>query len=101
MEVTGCHFELLALPVSSGGNVLKRSIVSSDMSINSPSWICLSSLLGTGGSPAPNKEVDGMLAEWSWLLDAGLFKSCWPLVPACLLYLAPLWMMHQLLQVYA
>ena len=25
-----------------------------------------------------------MLAEWSWLLNAGLFKSCWLLMPACL-----------------
>ena len=84
VEVTGHRFELLALLVSLGGNVFKWSIVSSDMSINSPSWIRLISLLSTGGSPAPNEKVDGILAEWSWLLDAGLFKSCWPLAPACL-----------------
>ena len=71
MEVTGRRFELVALLVSSGGNMLKRSMVSSDMSINSPSCICLISLLGTGGSPAPNKEADEMLAEWS-----NVVKSC-------------------------
>ena len=42
------------------------------------------SLLDTGGSPVPNKEVNEILVEWSQLLDAGLFKSCRPLVPACL-----------------
>ena len=62
MEVTGQRFELVALLVSSGGNMLKRSMVSSDMSINSPSWIRLISLLGVGGSPALNKEADEMLA---------------------------------------
>ena len=79
MEITGQRFELVALLVSSGSNMLKRSMVSSDMSINSPSWILLISLLGTGGSPAPNKEADEMLAEWSCVV-----KSCWPLIPACL-----------------
>ena len=79
MEVTGQHFESVALLVSSGGNMLKRSIVNSDMSINSPSWILLIRMLGIGGSLAPNKEADVMLAEWSCVV-----KSCWPLVPAYL-----------------
>ena len=65
MEVTGRRFELVVLLVSSGGNMLKRFMVSSDMSINSSSWIPLISLLGTGGSLAPNKEADEMLAVWA------------------------------------
>ena len=62
MEVTGRRFQLVALLVSSGGNMLKWSMVNSDMSINSPPWIRLISLLGVGGSPALNKEADEMLA---------------------------------------
>ena len=61
MEVTGRLLEWLGLLVSSGDDMLKRSIVSSDMSINSSSWIRLTSLFGTGGSPAPNDEADGLL----------------------------------------
>lgn len=56
MEVTGL-LKWLSLLVSSYGDKLKQSIVSLDISINSPSWIHLTSLLGTGSSPVPYDEA--------------------------------------------
>jgi len=84
MEVTGRLLAWLGLQFLLGGDVLKQSIVSSDMSTNSPFWIRLTSLFGTGRSPAPNDEADEVPIVKSGLPDAELLEDCQLLALVCL-----------------
>ena len=52
MDATGRNLGWADLLASDRGDMLRRSIVSSAKSTYSPFWICLTTLDGTGGSPA-------------------------------------------------
>ena len=84
MDATGRLLEWLGLQVSLGDDMLKWSIVRSDMSTNSLSWIRLTNLFGTGGSPAPNDEADEVAIVRSRLPGAELLEDCQLLVLVCL-----------------
>ena len=84
MEVTGHLLEWLGLLVSSDSDKPKRSMVSLDISINSPFCIHLTSLLGTGGSPAPNDKATGMLILRFGLLEVVVVGKLRLLASVCL-----------------
>ena len=83
IEVTNGLLEWLGLLVLLKGDMLKRSIVSSAMTMNSSSWIRSTSFCGTGGSSAPKDGVE-IVAVHSELPDIKLVGGWLPLLWLCL-----------------